>query len=75
MRDPHALLNSILALHREVRDEIVAATERHGLDQIASIDRDDEGDTIYAIDVAAEAIVTRFADTLARERAFVMVAE
>ena len=75
MRDPRALLNAIVALHRSVRDEIVAATERHGLDALASIDRDDEGDTIYAIDVIGEAIVARFADMLARDRAFVMVAE
>ena len=48
MRDPHALLNLILALHGDVRDEIVAATERQGVERMAAIDRDDEGDTIYA---------------------------
>jgi len=75
MRDPHPLLNLILALHRDVRDEIVAASERQGLEQMASIDRDDEGDTIYAIDVVGETIVTRIAEALAHERTFVMVAE
>ena len=75
MRDPHAMVNLILALHEEVRDEIVAATERQGLDRMASIDRDDEGDTIYAIDVVGEAIVTRLAEALAHDRTFVMVAE
>ena len=75
MRDPQALLHLILALHGDVRDEIVAATERHGLDRMASIDRDDEGDTIYAIDVVGEIIVTRIAEALARERPVVMVAE
>jgi fructose-1,6-bisphosphatase/inositol monophosphatase family enzyme len=75
MRDPQTLLNLILALHGDVRDEIVAATERHGLDRMASIDRDDEGDTIYAIDVVGDTIVTRIADALARERPVVMVAE
>src|SRR4029434_211747 len=75
MRDPEALLNLILALHGEVRDEIVAATERHGLDRMASIARDDEGDTIYAIDVIGETIVTRIAEALAHERTFVIVAE
>ena len=75
MRDPRALLNEILALHGTIRDEIVAATERHGLEALASVDRDDEGDTIYAIDVVSEAIIARFADALARERSFVMVAE
>ena len=75
MRDPHALLNLILALHRDVRDEIVAATERRGVERMAAIDRDDEGDTIYAIDVVGETIVTRIAEALAHERTFVMVAE
>jgi len=75
MRDSRALLNEILALHGRIRDEIVAATERHGLDAMASIDRDDEGDTIYAIDVVSETIVERFAEALARQRSFVMVAE
>src|SRR4030095_2722126 len=75
MRDPEALLNLILALHGEVRDEIVAATERHGLDRMASIDRDDDGDTIYAIDVVGETVVTRIAEALARERPVVIVAE
>lgn len=75
MRDPGTLLDTILALHGEVRDEIVAATERHGLDAMASIDRDDEGDTIYALDVVGEAIVTRFADRLACECRFVLVSE
>jgi len=75
MRDPHAMTDLILDLHDELRDEIVAATERQSLDQLSSIDRDEEGDTIYAIDVIAEAVITRFAERLARECAFVMVAE
>jgi len=75
MPDPRALLETILTLHGEVRDEIVAATERHGLEHLASVDRDEDGDTIYAIDVIGEAIVTRFAERLARDRAFVLVAE
>jgi fructose-1,6-bisphosphatase/inositol monophosphatase family enzyme len=75
MRDSRALLNEILALHGRIRDEIVAATERHGVDAMSSIDRDDEGDTIYAIDVVSETIVERFAEALARQRSFVMVAE
>jgi fructose-1,6-bisphosphatase/inositol monophosphatase family enzyme len=75
MRDPDALLNLLLALHAEVRDEIVTATERQGLDRLAAIDRDVDGDTIYAIDVVGETIVTRIADALTGERAVVMVAE
>jgi len=75
MRDRQALLDAILTLHAEVRDEIIAATERHGLDAMAAVDRDDEGDTIYAIDVVGESIVTRFAERLARDRAVTIVAE
>jgi len=75
MRDPRALLDTIRMLHAEVRDEIVAATERQGLESMAAIDRDDEGDTIYAIDVVGESIVTRFTDRLARDRAIIVVAE
>jgi fructose-1,6-bisphosphatase/inositol monophosphatase family enzyme len=75
MRDPDALLNAILALHDELRGEVVAATERHGLEVLAAVDRDEASDTIYAIDVVAEAVVSRFAERLAREHAIVLVAE
>jgi fructose-1,6-bisphosphatase/inositol monophosphatase family enzyme len=78
MRDPAALLSTILALHDEVRDEIVAATERHSLEALAAVDRDDtgdDGDTIYAIDVIGEAIVTRFAERLGRDTPVVLIAE
>ena len=75
MRNPRALLDTILGLHAALRDEVVAATERQAVDAMAAVDRDDEGDTIYAIDVIAEAVVARFAEALARERSFVLVAE
>ena len=75
MRDPQALLDTILALHAEVRDDIVAATERRSAESMAAVDRDGAGDTIYAIDTIAESIVERFAEALARDRTFVMVAE
>jgi fructose-1,6-bisphosphatase/inositol monophosphatase family enzyme len=75
MRDPRALLASILAMHDRLRDGIVAATERAHVDALAAVDHDAEGDTIYAIDVVAEDIVTRFAAELARTQTFVLVAE
>jgi len=75
MRDPQALLHTILALHAEVRDDIVAATERRSAESMAAVDRDGAGDTIYAIDTIAESIVDRFAEALARDRTFIMVAE
>ena len=75
MRDPRGLLDAILGLHATLRDELVTATERHTLPAMAAVDRDEEGDTIYGIDVVAEAIVGQFADTLARHWSFVLVAE
>ena len=75
MRDPRSLLQPLLDLHERVRHDVVAATERRQMESLAAIDRDDPGDTIYAIDVVGEAVVTRFAETLAREHAFVLVAE
>jgi fructose-1,6-bisphosphatase/inositol monophosphatase family enzyme len=75
MPDAEMLLPTIVGLHDEMRREILAATERQSLAALASIDRDDEGDTIYAIDVIGEAIVTRFAERLAQEQAIVLVAE
>jgi fructose-1,6-bisphosphatase/inositol monophosphatase family enzyme len=75
MRDPRALLGPLLELHGRVRDELVAATEQQHIETMAAIDRDQAGDTIYAIDAAAEAVIDRFAQALAREHSFVLVAE
>ena len=75
MRDLRALLDTILTLHAQVRDEIVAATERRSLEAMATVDRDDAGDTIYTIDTIGESIVERFAETLGRDRVLVIVAE
>jgi len=75
MRDAQTLLQPLLELHGRIRDGIVAATERQQIEALAAVDRDTPGDTIYAIDVAAEAIVARFADALARDHSFVLVAE
>jgi fructose-1,6-bisphosphatase/inositol monophosphatase family enzyme len=75
MRDPLALLPPILAMHDRVRDAIVDATERAHLEALAAVDHDTDGDTIYAVDVVGEAVVTEFAADLAREHRFVLVAE
>src|SRR5688500_8940150 len=75
MPDPRPLLQPLRGLHAQGRDEIVGATERQDIRSLSAIDRDEPGDTIYAIDVVGEAVVTRFADALAREHSFVLVAE
>ncbi len=75
MRDPRALLEPLLQLHGLVRDEVVAATEQRSIESLAAMDRDEASDTIYAIDVVGEQVITRFIETLAREHSFVLVSE
>jgi fructose-1,6-bisphosphatase/inositol monophosphatase family enzyme len=75
MRDARPLLQPLLDLHAQIRDQLVQAAEREDTAALAAVDRDEPGDTIYAIDVVAEATVTRFAEALAQEHSFVLVAE
>ena len=75
MDEARDLLEPLLELHTRVRDGIVAATERQHTESLAAVDRDDAGDTIYAVDVVAEKVVTRFAETLSNEHVFVLIAE
>ena len=70
-----SLLEPLLALHARVRDRVVAATERQHIEALAAVDRNEPGDTIYAIDVVSETILAEFAETLAREHSFVLVSE
>ena len=69
------LVQSIRHLHNRVRDAVVAATERQRLDELADIQRDDEGDTIYAIDVVSEDMLLELFEGLSRDRSFVLIAE
>jgi len=72
--DP-GLLGRILAWHDQVRNAVVAATERQTVEGLAAVNRDDEGDTIYALDVVSEKVIERLAEALGREQSFVLVAE
>jgi fructose-1,6-bisphosphatase/inositol monophosphatase family enzyme len=75
MPDVLPLLEPLLRLHDEVRDRVLASTERQRLDELASISREEDGDTIYAIDAVSEEVIGRFADILGRQHSFVLVAE
>ena len=75
MADPRSLLPPLLEWHGRVRDAVVAATERQTVADLAAVDRDDEADTIYAIDVVAETVIDQLAESLGREQSFVLVAE
>ena len=75
MTDPRTLLAPILELHDRVRDAVVAATERQAVDALAAVDRDDEGDTIYAIESSVKTVDRAASRSPGREQPFVLVAE
>jgi fructose-1,6-bisphosphatase/inositol monophosphatase family enzyme len=45
------------------------------LDELADIRRDEEGDTIYAIDVVSEDMLIEFFEGLSRDHSFILIAE
>jgi fructose-1,6-bisphosphatase/inositol monophosphatase family enzyme len=69
------LIQPLRQLHHRVRDAVVAATERQRLDELANIRRDEEGDTIYAIDAVSEDMLLEFFEGLSRDHSFVLIAE
>jgi fructose-1,6-bisphosphatase/inositol monophosphatase family enzyme len=75
MTDVQTLLKPLLTIHNRIRDAVVAATERQGFDELAHVSRDDEGDTIYAIDVVSEEMLLDFFEELGRTHSFVLIAE
>jgi hypothetical protein len=63
----HPLLEPLQALHRRIRDEVVASTEHAAVEALSHVHADDEGDTIYAIDkVAEDVLVDEIDRTIAR---------
>src|SRR5207253_422055 len=76
MNGAKELLEPILRLHARIRDEVVAATERAAIEDLARIDRDDEGDTIYAVDRVSEVLLIDFVETeIATRSPVVLIAE
>ena len=72
----HPLLPAIRKLHAQIRDAVVAACERSSTDTLAGVAREQEGDTIYAIDKVSEELIIEFfeRETNAKE-GLVLIAE
>jgi fructose-1,6-bisphosphatase/inositol monophosphatase family enzyme len=63
----HPLLEPLQALHRRIRDQVVASTLHAAVEALSHVHADDEGDTIYAIDkVAEDVLVDEIDRTIAR---------
>ena len=76
MHDIHDLVEPIRAIHDEMRDAVVAATEAAAVEDLSRIAHDAAGDTIYAIDrVSEEALIHAFETTVAYVAPIVLIAE
>jgi hypothetical protein len=73
----HPLLAPIRDLHRLIRDSVVRACEEAGVAALSGVAREEEGDTLYAIDrVAEDLLVEQIERTMATPDApVVLVAE
>jgi fructose-1,6-bisphosphatase/inositol monophosphatase family enzyme len=74
--DPRSLLEPIARLHATIRAAVVAACEQSEVSALASVAREEEGDTIYAVDcVSEELLVDFFEREVARTTPLVLVGE
>lgn len=74
--DPRSLLAPLRRLHASIRDAVVAACERSALESLAEVAREEEGDTIYAVDrVGEELLIDFFEREVATRAPLVLIAE
>ena len=60
MKDLEQLLALIQQLHVKMRDTILLAFESGSVEEMARIERDEEGDTIFAVDSISEELLIQF---------------
>ena len=76
MTDVRKLLEPIRYLHERIRASVVAACERATLDELAKVVKEEEGDTIFAVDrVSEELLVDFFEREVAPTAPMVLIAE
>jgi fructose-1,6-bisphosphatase/inositol monophosphatase family enzyme len=70
------LLPPLRHLHEQIRAAVVAACERSATDEMATVAREEAGDTIYAVDrVSEELLVEFFTHEVAAHTPIVLIAE
>lgn len=76
MNDVRQLLPAIRQLHEEIRQQVVEACERATTESLSTIEREDEGDTIYAVDrISEELIIEFFEREIAPSAPLLLIAE
>lgn len=74
--DLTTLIDPLKRLHRKIRDAVVESCERSALEELASVVREEEGDTIYAVDrVSEELLIEFFEQEIAKHSPVVLIAE
>lgn len=74
--DVRALLGPIIKVQGQIRDTVISACEQSALDELSQVDRDEEGDTLYAVDrVSDEWLVHLFESEVACAAPLLLIAE
>lgn len=74
--DVNSLLQPLKQLHEIIREKVVADCERLAIESLSSIAREEEGDTIYAIDRVSEELLLEFFEReIAPASSLVLIAE
>jgi len=70
------LIDPLKRLHSNIRDAVVKSFERSAIEDMAAIAREEEGDTIYAVDrVSEELLIDFFNEEIASVVPVVLIAE
>jgi fructose-1,6-bisphosphatase/inositol monophosphatase family enzyme len=72
----HELLEPLRRLHEIIRDKVVADCESLAIETLSSIAREEEGDTIYAVDrISEDLLLDFFEHEIAPASSLVLIAE
>ena len=76
MNELSDLIQPILSLHNQIRNAVVNACETASMAELSAIAKEEEGDTIYAIDrISEELLVDYFSREIAVHTPIVLIAE
>src|SRR5262245_28428919 len=74
--EPTSLLEPLKRLHTIIRESVVHASEHAGLEEMATVAKEEEGDTIYAVDrISEELLVDFFKQEIAPVAPIILIAE
>jgi fructose-1,6-bisphosphatase/inositol monophosphatase family enzyme len=70
------LLEPIKRLHAMIRNDVVEASERSAFESMSTVVKEEEGDTIYAVDkISEELLLSFFAEEIATTDPLILIAE